>query len=193
MMGAGRKRDQFYFDPDGIRALLDQDEPAPVDLAAYAAPKGVLISGKFYDMDAIRRCGVQALLDGGTGCEKAPMDGPQEVRYQYATQRQSRQQLVTSLVYTFGPDNKKESFTLDIKANHWGAARDGYTPLDPVRTAEFTFKSSFPIGAGITFGPYFRYLTVNAFKSDGNFISRRYGFTLTIPLTGKTGNGRFFF
>jgi hypothetical protein len=119
--------------------------------------------------------------------------GPQEVRYQYTTQRQSRQQLVTSLVFAFGPDNKKETFTLDIKANHWGEAPGGYTPLDPVRTAEFTFKSSFPIGAGIAFGPYFRYLTVNAFGSDGNFISRRYGFTLTIPLTGKTGHGRFFF
>jgi hypothetical protein len=160
----------------------------------YTAPKGVFISGKFYDMDAIRRCGVQNLLDGGVaGCDKAPLVGPQEVRYQYATQRQSRQQLVTSLVFAFGPDNKKENFTLDIKANHWGEAPGGYTPLDPVRTAEFTFKSSFPIGAGIAFGPYFRYLTVNAFRSDGNFISRLYGFTLTLPLTSKTGHGRFFF
>ena len=44
MMDAARKRDQFYFDPDGIRALLDQDEPAPVDLAAYMKRSGNIIA-----------------------------------------------------------------------------------------------------------------------------------------------------
>ena len=160
----------------------------------YAAPKGVFISGRFYGMDAIRRCGVQNLLDGGVkGCDQAPTDGLREVRYQYATQRQSRRQFLTSLVLAFGPDNKKETFTLDIKATQWAEAPGGYTPLDPVRTAEFTFKSAFPVGAGIAFGPYFRYLTVNAFGSDGNFKSWRYGFMLNVPLTGKAGHGRFFF
>ena len=33
---------------------------------------------------------------------------------------------------------------------------------DPRRTEEFVFKSSFPVGAGISIGPYFRYLTINA-------------------------------
>jgi hypothetical protein len=100
---------------------------------------------------------------------------------------------LTSLVLAVGPESKKETFTLDVKANHWGGAPDGFTPLDPVRTAEFTFKSSFPIGAGISFGPYFRYLIVNAYGSDGDFISKRYGFTLTVPLTLKSGLGKFFF
>jgi hypothetical protein len=45
------------------------------------------------------------------------------------TQRQSRQQLVTSLVVAFGPENKKETFSLDIKANHWGEAPGGYTQM----------------------------------------------------------------
>jgi hypothetical protein len=43
MVAAARKRDQF-FDPDGIRALLDQDEPAPVDLAAYMKRSGDIIA-----------------------------------------------------------------------------------------------------------------------------------------------------
>jgi hypothetical protein len=160
----------------------------------YAAPKAVFIGGKKYDMDAIRRCGVQNLLDGGvSGCDQAPLDGPLEVRYQYATQRQSRRQFLTSLVLAVGPEGRKETLTLDIKANQWGKGPDGYVSLDPVRTAEFLLKTSFPIGAGITFGPYLRYLTVNAYGSDGNFISRRYGFTLNIPLTGSRGHGRFFF
>jgi len=158
----------------------------------YAAPKGVDIGGTLFNMEDVRRCGVQNLIDGAQGCTAAA-EGPREVRYRYVTQRQSRRQLVTSFVFAFGPDNKKETFALDVKANQWGEEPGGYTPLDPVRTAEFTLKSSFPIGAGIAFGPYFRYLTVNAFGSDGNFTSWRYGFTLTIPLTGKTGHGRFFF
>ncbi len=155
----------------------------------YASPQGVNIGGTFFNMEDVRRCGIQSLIDGSPGCAAAA-EGSREVRYAYATRSQSRRQFLTSLVFALGPDNKKETFTLDIKANQWGEAR---TPLDPVRTAEFTFKSSFPIGAGIAFGPYFRYLTVNAVGSDGNFTSWRYGFTLTIPLTGKTGHGRFFF
>src|SRR5260370_5637219 len=53
----------------------------------YAAPKGVSISGQLFGMDDIRRCGVQNLLDGTQGCAAAPLVGPREVRYRYATQR----------------------------------------------------------------------------------------------------------
>jgi hypothetical protein len=35
---AAVKREQFYFDPDGLRSLLrdPNEEPAPVEYAAYA-------------------------------------------------------------------------------------------------------------------------------------------------------------
>jgi hypothetical protein len=158
----------------------------------YVAPKGVQIAGSFFSMDDVRRCGVQNLIDGKQGCPAA-QDGPGEVRYRYVTQRQSRQQIATSVEFARGADPRKMTLTVDIKATRWGTAPGGFTALDPVRTAEFVVKSSFPLGAGISFGPYYRYLTVNAYGSDGNFISKRYGFTLTVPLTAKTGHGRFFF
>jgi hypothetical protein len=161
----------------------------------YAAPQGVTIRGKDYTMEDIRRCGVQGILDAKptSPCAPTPDQGPNEVRYHYATQRQSRRQFLTTLTFSVGPENRKETISLDIKANRWGRGPNGFMPLDPRHSAEFILKYSFPIGAGITIGPYYRYLTVTAEKSESNFISRKYGFTLTIPLTAKGGHGRFFF
>jgi hypothetical protein len=159
----------------------------------YAAPQKVFIRGKENSMEDVRRCGIQGLIDGGTNCSAAPTTGPLEVRYQYATQAQSRRQFLTTLSFSIGPDNKKETFSVDVKANQWGRGPNGFMPLDPEHTLELNFKTAFPIGAGITIGPYYRYLTVTAHNSDTNFISRRYGFTLNIPLTAKRGHGRFFF
>jgi len=158
----------------------------------YAAPQKLFIRGQEYSMEDVRRCGVQGLVDGSTGCGTGPTTGPLEVRYQYATQRQSRRQFLTTLAFSMGSESRKETISLDIKANQWGQGPNSM-PLDPLRSAEFILKSAFPIGAGITIGPYYRYLTVSAYKSESNFISRKYGFTLTIPFTVKRGHGRFFF
>jgi hypothetical protein len=38
----------------------------------YAAPQGVNIGGTFSNMEDVRRCGVQSLIDGSPGCAVAP-------------------------------------------------------------------------------------------------------------------------
>jgi len=39
--GAKREKEQFLFDPDGLRSVFqDNEEPAPIDLAAYMKRSG---------------------------------------------------------------------------------------------------------------------------------------------------------
>ena len=159
----------------------------------YTAPKGLTIGATSYDMNQVRRCGIQSLIDGGTGCPAAALDAQSNIRYVYAAQRQNRNQLATSLEFAKGEGAAKRSFTLDFKGNRWSASRDGYTPLDPLWTAEITLKSGFPIGKGISIGPYFRYLLVKAYGSPGVFESRRYGFMVTLPALAKAGSSTFLY
>jgi hypothetical protein len=43
--GVKREKDQFHFDPDGLRsAFQHNEEPAPVDLAAYMKRSGDIIA-----------------------------------------------------------------------------------------------------------------------------------------------------
>jgi hypothetical protein len=44
-MIAKREKEQFYFDPDGMRSVFqDNEEPAPINLAAYMKRSGDIIA-----------------------------------------------------------------------------------------------------------------------------------------------------
>jgi hypothetical protein len=129
----------------------------------YTAPKDLRIGTSIYTMDQVRRCGVQKLIDGGSGCPAALINDDLTIRYLYAQQRQARQQLATSIEFAYGEGAAKRTFTVDLKANRWGAGANGYTPLDPLWTSEINLKAGVPVGAGIIVGPYFRYYFVKAF------------------------------
>jgi hypothetical protein len=115
------------------------------------------------------------------------------VAYIYAEQRQSRQHFGSSLEFASGSGAVKRTFTVELKADRWGAARGGRTPLDPLWSTEVTLKSALPLPYGITIGPYFRLLTVKAFGAPGKYTSDRYGFTITLPVFAKSGQGAFLY
>lgn len=161
----------------------------------YAEPTGLVIgTSQPYSMDLVRRCGIQSLIDGGTGCPAAPLDASHlGIRYLYREERQGRHQFSTSFELAWGGAESKRTVTLSLKGNRWGAAPGGYTPLDPLWTTEMNLTSAFPIFRGIAVGPYLRYYFVKAFGSPGTFESNRYGFTLTLPVFGKAGHGRLLY
>jgi hypothetical protein len=163
----------------------------------YAQPTALTIGATTFDLDHVRRCGIQTLIDGGKSdpCTQAAdlAGGPPVIAYTYRTIRQSREQLTTSLEFTAGSGAHKITLTAAVKAYRWAATRGGYLPLDPLWSTESTFSSTVPLWYGLSVGPYARYLIVKAYGSPGTYESSKYGFTMTLPVFGKAGHGSFLY
>jgi hypothetical protein len=93
----------------------------------------------------------------------------------YSTVRQSRHEATTGLEFSAGPDAMKK------------------TIADPIRSIEVNLTTAFPLGAGLSVGPYARYYVVKAVAASGLYTSARYGIALTVPFSAKAGHGAFLY